>query len=399
MRQAAEGRLNARAKDTLLFTRDATSLQPTHDLALKSFFQARGSSPSGPNLSVNRGHGNCLPAASLYNAAASGDEGQQPAEPAEPPGSRDEDGELPLCPGPTPSGAQLRAKARPAGRPCSSSTPGPRRVEGPPGRSKAAPAARAALTSLPATRQPNMAAAAEPPQTLPCSAASMSAGSRKSTRPPRRPSPRSRRVTSGARPGGEGEARMDYNSRGATRGEAGRGAARGGAGHDGRCSSRHCAQGTEGGGRRWRHTAKADVPPSLVGVKTWRDFSEYGRAEAIWRLPYLEIKVSLATEAKGLGPKCLKPNKTGQSDWEQIQSALKNKKSVRKTAWLNALSHTKYLERELPSQNAAVRHQEARVCPRGRRSGAGGSRRRGRRARTAFTYSANWSSVPFQTSA
>lgn len=40
---------------------------------------------------------------------------------------------------------------------------------------------------------------------------------------------------------------MDYNSRGATRGEAGRGAARGGAGHDGRCSSRHCAQGTEGG--------------------------------------------------------------------------------------------------------------------------------------------------------
>lgn len=158
-----------------------------------------------------------------------------------------------------------------------------------------------------------------------------------------------------------------------------------------------------GGRRRWRHTAKADVPPSLVGVKTWRVFSEYGRAEAIWRLPYLEIKVSRATEVKGLGPKCLKPDKAGQSNWEQIQSALKNKgerteKSVRKTAWLNALSHTKYLERELPSQDVAARHQ-ARVCPRGRRSGAGASHRRGRWARTAFTYYANWSSVPFQTRA
>lgn len=68
--------------------------------------------------------------------------------------------------------------------------PAPERVEGP-------ARARAALTSLPATRQPNMAAASEPPQTPRYSRASMSAVPGKSTRPR---SPRHRRVTSAAPP-------------------------------------------------------------------------------------------------------------------------------------------------------------------------------------------------------
>lgn len=68
--------------------------------------------------------------------------------------------------------------------------PAPERVEGP-------ARARAALTSLPATRQPNMAAAGEPPQTPRYSRASMNAVPGKSTRPR---SPRHRRVTSAAPP-------------------------------------------------------------------------------------------------------------------------------------------------------------------------------------------------------
>lgn len=80
--------------------------------------------------------------------------------------------------------------------------PAPERVEGP-------ARARAALTSLPATRQPNMAAAGEPLQTDSLFPSLHERRPRKVNTPPLTPAPPSHF---------RGASTMDYNSRSATRG-------------------------------------------------------------------------------------------------------------------------------------------------------------------------------------